>query len=107
MAEVVVPGLLARPVSPPATRTLPVPRRVAVLADRHSLTCEQVAWAPRPLVAADHWPVAGWYSSLNTPFAGTTPAGTSTSPSGRRVPSRVARGVVMLPVRVNVPVTGL
>ena len=57
---------------------------------------------PSPVLAFDHWPVAGWYSSANV---GDPPV-TSTSPSGSKVPVLVPAALIMLPVAVNFPVAG-
>src|SRR5450432_4132340 len=100
MAVVVVPGFELVPARPPVTRTLPVASSAAVLPKRHSVAVPQAA---RPPSAADHWPVDGLYSSLNTP-AVSTPAVTSTSPPGSRVASCPSRGVLMLPVGAHLPV---
>src|SRR5690349_2954533 len=58
MAPAVVWGFDFRPTSPPATRTLPVPSSVAVLSDWHSWVDMHTC---KPVLAFDHWPVAGWY----------------------------------------------
>src|SRR6516225_3705302 len=102
MAPAVVCGFDFRPTNPPATRTLPVGSRVAVLLAWHSWVYMHTC---NPVLALDHWPVAGLYRSANRPAA--LPCVTSTSPPVSKVATLPPRGAAMLPVAVNFPAAGL
>jgi hypothetical protein len=90
------PGKLEKP---PATRTVPLPRSVAV-------------WLPRVEVMApavgENIPVCGSYSSAVLSACCTVlyPPSTRTLPFPRSVAVWSTRAAAMLPVAVNVPVLG-